>query len=107
MKWFYLFIAIISEVVATSTLKQSEGFSKPLPSIITVIGYCSAFYCLSIVLKEMPVGVAYAIWSGVGVMFVSLIAFFWFGQKLDASAILGIALIISGVIIINLFSKTI
>ena len=106
MKWIYLIIAVTSEVIATLALKQSNGFSNLIPSIITILGYCSAFYFLSLVLREMSVGVAYAIWSGVGVVLVSIIAYSRFGQKLDLPAIAGIILIITGVMIINL-SKTV
>ncbi|MGD1840986.1 MAG: DMT family transporter [Thermonemataceae bacterium] len=107
MKWLYLIIAVVSEVIATTALKQSDGFSKLVPSIVTVLGYGSAFYFLSLVLREMSVGVTYAIWSGVGVVLVATIAYFRFGQKLDLAAIAGIVLIIAGVMVINLFSKTV
>ncbi|GAB5476138.1 MAG: SMR family transporter [Maribacter sp.] len=107
MKWIYLIIAIVSEVIATSALKESNGFSKLVPSIITVIGYCSAFYFLSLVLREMSVGVAYAVWAGVGIVLVATIAYFKFGQKLDFPAVAGIVLITAGVIVINVFSKSV
>ncbi|MBP2831097.1 multidrug efflux SMR transporter [Aquimarina sp. U1-2] len=107
MKWFYLIIAIVSEVIATSALKESNGFSKLIPSIITVVGYCSAFYFLSLVLREMSVGVAYAFWAGVGIVLVAMIAYFRFDQKLDAPALIGIVLITAGVIVINVFSKSV
>ncbi|MEM7484328.1 MAG: multidrug efflux SMR transporter [Bacteroidota bacterium] len=107
MKWIYLIIAIVSEVIATSALKESSGFSKLVPSIIAFIGYCSAFYFLSLVLREMSVGVAYAIWAGIGIVLIASIAFFRFGQKLDFPAIAGITLITIGVVIINIFSKSV
>ncbi|WP_299364050.1 multidrug efflux SMR transporter [Winogradskyella sp.] len=106
MKWIYLVVAIISEVIATSALKESNGFSKLLPSIITVIGYCFAFYFLSLVLREISVGVAYAVWAGFGIILITTIAYYRYGQKLDIYSIFGIALITLGVIIINAFSKT-
>ena len=100
MKWVYLLIAILTEVVATSALKASHSFTRLGPSLLTVAGYLVAFYCLSLTLREMPVGVAYAIWCGVGIVLV-------FGQRLDMGAIVGMALIIAGVIVINVFSKTV
>jgi len=107
MKWLFLSIAIFAEVIATSSLKSSEGFTKTFPSIVVVIGYGIAFFFLSLTLKDIPVGIAYAIWSGVGMTLISIIGYFIFKQQLDFPAILGIILIISGVIIINTFSKTI
>ena len=106
MKWVYLLIAILTEVVATSALKASHSFTRLGPSLLTVAGYLVAFYCLSL-LREMPVGVAYAIWCGVGIVLVSLAAALLFGQRLDMGAIVGMALIIAGVIVINVFSKTV
>ena len=107
MKWVYLLIAILTEVVATSALKASHSFTRLGPSLLTVAGYLVAFYCLSLTLREMPVGVAYAIWCGVGIVLVSLAAALLFGQRLDMGAIVGMALIIAGVIVINVFSKTV
>lgn len=107
MKWVYLLIAILTEVVATSALKASHSFTRLGPSLLTVAGYLVAFYCLSLTLREMPVGVAYAIWCGVGIVLVSLAAALLFGQGLDMGAIVGMALIIAGVIVINVFSKTV
>lgn len=105
-KWIILGIAIISEVAATSALKSSEGFTRLWPSLIVVAGYSSAFYFLSLTLKAIPVGVAYAIWSGAGTALVALLAWIFMGQKLDIPALIGILLIVSGVIVLNLFSKT-
>lgn len=102
----FLFIAIIAEVIATSALKSSEGFTKPIASIIVVLGYIIAFYCLSLTLKTIPVGIAYAIWSGLGIVLISAVAWIVFDQKLDVWGIVGIALIMSGVLILNLLSKT-
>ncbi|MDQ8031723.1 DMT family transporter [Bordetella genomosp. 1] len=106
LKWVYLGVAIIAEIVATSALKSSEGFSRLLPSVITVLGYGVAFYFLSLTLREIPVGVAYAIWSGVGIVLISLVGVVLFRQTLDLAAILGMTLIVAGVVVINLFSKT-
>jgi small multidrug resistance pump len=105
-KWVILGMAIVAETVATSAMKSSEGFTKLVPSIIVVIGYGIAFYLLSMTLKEMPVGIAYAIWSGVGIVLISLVGWITFGQKLDAPALIGMALIISGVVIMNAFSTS-
>lgn len=104
--WIFLCVAIIAEVIATSALKSSEGFSKPIASVIVVLGYIIAFYCLSLTLKTIPVGIAYAIWSGVGIVLVTTIPWIVFDQKLDVWGIVGIALIMSGVLVLNLLSKT-
>ncbi|ENX63278.1 MULTISPECIES: DMT family transporter [Acinetobacter] len=104
--WIILFIAITAEVIATSALKSSEGFTKPVASIVVVVGYLIAFYCLSLTLKTIPVGVAYAIWSGVGIVLITTVAWFVFDQKLDIWGIIGLVLIMSGVLILNLLSKT-
>ncbi|MCU4378472.1 DMT family transporter [Acinetobacter haemolyticus] len=103
--WMFLFIAIVAEVIATSALKSSEGFTRPIASIVVVVGYVIAFYFLSLTLKAIPVGIAYAIWSGVGIVLITTVAWFMFGQKLDLWGIVGIALIMSGVLILNLLSK--
>ena len=107
MKWVYLLLAIVSEVVATSALKSSESFSRLWPSVLTVVGYGVAFYLLSLTLREMPVGIAYATWSGVGIVLVSLAAVVLFGQKLDLPALIGMGLIVAGVIVINVCSKSV
>ena len=104
--WIFLCVAIIAEVIATSALKSSEGFSKPIASVIVVLGFIIAFYCMSLTLKTIPVGIAYAIWSGVGIVLVTTIAWIVFDQKLDVWGIIGIALIMSGVLVLNLLSKT-
>lgn len=106
MSWLYLSIAIIAEVVATTALKASEGFTRLAPSIIVILGYGLAFFMLAQTLRSIPVGVAYAIWSGVGIVLVSIVGFFLFKQRLDAPALLGIGLIIAGVLIMQVFSKT-
>lgn len=105
MHWFYLGIAIFSEVVATSALKAAEGFTRPWPSVIVIVGYALAFYFLSLALRAIPLGVAYAIWSGVGVALVSIVGWFVYRQALDIGAIIGIGLIVAGVLVLNLFSK--
>jgi multidrug transporter EmrE-like cation transporter len=105
-KWITLGIAIVAETIATSAMKSSEGFTKLVPSIIVVIGYGIAFYFLSQTLKSIPVGVAYAIWSGVGIVLISLTGWLLFGQKLDAPALIGMALIICGVVVMNVFSRS-
>ncbi|HCH50710.1 MAG TPA: multidrug DMT transporter [Proteus sp.] len=102
----YLMLAIISEVIATTMLKASDGFSRLYPSIVVVIGYCFSFWALSQVVRVMPLGIAYAIWSGLGIVLVSVAAIFLYQQKLDLPAIVGMALIIAGVLVINLLSKS-
>ena len=104
--WIYLAVAIAAEVVATSALKSSEGFTKLVPSAVVVIGYGVAFYFLSLVLKTVPVGVAYAVWSGLGIVLIAAVAWFFHGQKLDAWAFVGMGLIVRGVAVLNLLSKT-
>jgi small multidrug resistance pump len=107
MAYIYLAIAIIAEVIATSALKASEGFTKAVPSVLVVIGFGVAFYCLSLVLKTIPMGVAYAIWSGLGIVLISIAGLILFGQKLDLPAIIGMALIVSGVVVMNVFSNSV
>ena len=102
-----LVVAILSEVVGTSALKASDGFSRLAPSLVTVAAYAVAFYFLSLTLKVIPVGVAYAIWSGVGIILIALIGVFWFRQSLDLAAVVGLGLIIAGVIVVNVFSRSI
>ena len=106
MQWLYLSIAIVAEVIATSTLKTTESFTRLGPSLIVVAGYVIAFYFLTLTLKTIPVGVAYAVWSGVGIVLVALVAWLWHKQTLDLPAIIGMTLIISGVLVMNLFSKS-
>lgn len=106
MNWIFLTTAIIAEVIATSALKASEGFTRPAPAAIVIIGYAAAFYFLSLTLRTIPVGVAYAIWSGAGIVLISIIGALFFRQSLDTPAVLGMALIILGVIVIQGFSKT-
>lgn len=105
--WTYLAIAIVAEVIGTSFLKSSEGFTKLLPSAIVVVTYVIAFYFLGLTLKTLPVGIAYAVWAGAGVALITLVGYLFFGQALDAPAIIGIVLIASGVAVINLFSASV
>ncbi|MCT9114729.1 SMR family transporter [Cupriavidus gilardii] len=107
MHWIYLAIAIVAEVIATTALKAAAGFTRPLPSVVVVTGYAIAFFCLSLTLRHVPIGIAYAIWSGVGIVLVSVAAWLLFGQRLDLPALLGIALIMAGVLVINLWSKSV
>jgi small multidrug resistance pump len=107
MQYLYLAIAIVAEVIATSFMKQSEGFTKLGPSLITGAGYVVAFYFLSLTLRTLPTGIAYAIWSGVGIVLIAGIAWAFQGQKLDLPAMAGMALIISGVLVMNLFSSSV
>jgi small multidrug resistance pump len=103
--YFLLAIAIVAEVIATSALKATEGFSRLMPSMLVVVGYGVAFWMLSLVLKSMPVGMAYAIWSGMGIVLVTIVAMLFYGQKPDWPAIVGLGLIVSGVVVLQLFSK--
>ena len=105
MNWLYLAIAIVSEVIATSALKASLQFTRFMPSAIVVVGYAASFYFLSLTLRTIPIGVAYAVWSGVGVVLITLVGWFVYDQKLDFVVILGICLIAVGVLVLNLFSR--
>ena len=107
MHWIYLMIAILAEVIATSALTASDGFTRPWPSIIVVLGYGASFYFLSLTLRVMPVGIVYAVWSGVGIVLISLIGWIIFRQSLDLPAMIGIALILAGVAEINLLSESV
>jgi len=104
--WLYLAAAITAETIATSLLKSSEGFTKFWPSLIVVAGYCGAFFFLSLTLRTIPVGVAYAIWSGAGIVLITLIAWWILGQKIDLPGLIGMGLIVAGVVVLRLFSKT-
>ncbi|QFU15689.1 DMT family transporter [Microvirga thermotolerans] len=107
MTYVYLLVAILGEVVATSALKASEGFTRLWPSVIVAVGYATAFFCLSLTLRTMPVGIVYALWSGIGIVLIALAGWFLYRQALDVPAILGMGLILAGVVVINLFSKTV
>ncbi|MCP4790035.1 MAG: multidrug efflux SMR transporter [Gammaproteobacteria bacterium] len=104
--WIFLLVAVASEVVGTSFLKTSEGFTKLGPSLAVLVGYSLSFYFLSLTLKAIPVGVAYAVWSGLGIVFISLMGRYVFGQQLDWPAIIGITFILAGVLIMQIFSVT-
>jgi small multidrug resistance pump len=106
MSYFYLAIAIVAEVIATSFLRLSDGFTRPVPSLVTAVGYLVALYFLSLTLRTVPTGVAYAIWSGVGIVLITAVAWLFQGQRLDMPALAGITLIVAGVLVMNLFSKT-
>lgn len=105
--YVFLGIAIIAEVIATSSLKSSESFTRLWPTVLCVLGYAVAFFFLSLTLKVLPTGIAYAIWSGVGIVLISVTSYLLYGQKLDPAGIAGLTLIISGVLVVNLFSKSI
>ncbi len=105
MGYWYLAIAIVAEVLATSALKESQGFSKLLPTLLVMAGYGASFYFLSLVLQTIPIGVAYALWAGLGIVLITIVGAVVFGQKMDLAAILGIALIISGVVVLRIFSS--
>jgi small multidrug resistance pump len=101
-----LVIAIIFEVLGTSAMQAAQHFTKLVPTLITVVCYAIAFYFLSYTLRVIPVGIAYAVWSGLGIVLISLVGYFVFGQKLDLAAVLGLGLIIAGVVVLNVFSKS-
>lgn len=105
--YIYLGIAIVSEVIGTSALNASQGFTRLLPSAIVVVAYACAFYFLSLTLRSIPVAIAYAIWSGIGIVLIALIGVFWFRQPLDLAALIGMALIIAGVVVVNGFSRSV
>ncbi|MBA2079460.1 multidrug efflux SMR transporter [Rhodanobacter sp. PCA2] len=104
--WASLLLAILAEVIGTSALKSSAGFSRLWPSMVVVAGYGTAFYFLSLALRQIPVGIAYAVWSGAGTVLITLIGVLAFRQKIDAAGVLGIALIVAGVLVLNLWSRS-
>lgn len=105
--WIYLSAAIVAEVVATSALKSSAGFSRLAPSLMVVLGYALAFYFLALSLRFIPLGIAYAVWAGTGIVLIALIGWLVYGQTLDAPALIGMGFIIAGVVVIHLFSRTV
>lgn len=105
--YLYLAIAIGAEVVATSALKASEGFTQLVPSLVVLVGYGVAFYCLSLTLRTLPVGIAYAIWSGAGIVLIAAIGVVFYRERIDLAAVLGFALIVAGVIVLNVFSSAV
>ncbi|AWI83763.1 QacE family quaternary ammonium compound efflux SMR transporter [Alloyangia pacifica] len=104
MPYITLALAVLAETIGTAALQASQQFTRPLPSAIVVVAYAAAFYLLSVVLRSMPVGLAYAMWSGLGIVFISVIGLFAFGQKLDLAAVVGMGLIVAGILVIHLFS---
>lgn len=106
LHYIYLICAVIAETIGTASMQASQQFTKPLPSLLVVISYAISFYLLSLTLKFMPVGVVYAIWSGLGIVLIALIGLAVFGQKLDLPAVIGLGMIIAGIMVINLFSST-
>lgn len=104
--WSFLAIAIAAEVIATSSLKASDGFTRLLPSVVVIVGYAAAFYFLSLTLRAIPLGMAYAAWSGLGTVLVAVVGWAIFGQKLDAWSVAGMSLIVTGVLMMNLLSKS-
>jgi len=107
MTYAFLFTAIVLEVIGTSALKVSEQFTKLLPILIMVACYGASFFFLSLVLRTLPVGIAYAIWSGLGIVLISMVGVIWFKQSLDLPALAGLGLIVAGVVVVNLFSKSV
>ena len=106
MIWLYLVLAVAAETVGTSALKASDGFTRLGPSILVPLAYAISFYLLAIVLRSVPVGVAYAIWSGLGVVLIAIIGRVAFGERLDAAALIGMALIVAGIVVMQVFSRT-
>ena len=104
--WLVLGVAIVAEVIGTTALKASDGFTRLGPSLVVVVGYGVAFYCLSLVLRSVPVGVAYAVWSGLGIALITLVAFVLYGQRIDLAGLIGMGLIVAGVVVLNVFSKS-
>ena len=102
-----LLAAIVAEVIATSALARSESFTRLVPSVITVAGYALSFWLLSYPIRVLPTGIVYAIWSGAGIVLITAVAWLFFGQKLDLPAIIGLGLILAGVIVVNVFSKSV
>jgi len=103
----FLLLAIVAEVIATTALAKSESFTRLQPTVIAIVGYATAFWFLSFPMRVMPAGIVYAIWSGMGMVFISAIAWFWYQEALDLPAVIGLALIMAGVVIINAFSKSV
>jgi small multidrug resistance pump len=107
MAWIYLTVAVLAEVAGTIALKYAEGFTKPIPVVVVVLGYGLAFFLLSKVVQMLPLAITYAIWSGTGIALIGIIGWLFLGQKLDAAALIGIALIVSGVLVMNIFSTSV
>jgi small multidrug resistance pump len=107
MVYLYLALAIVAEVIGTSALNASDRCTRLGPSVLMVVAYCASFYCLSLTLGAIPIGIAYAVWSAAGIVLITAVGRVWFKQHLDAPALLGMALIVTGVLVINLFSKSV
>jgi small multidrug resistance pump len=107
LSYFYLGLSIVFEVVGTSALKESQSFTRLLPSLITVGAYVASFLLFSLTLRTIPVGIAYAIWAGLGIVLIAVIGWLWFKQTLDAPALIGLALIVGGVVVVNAFSQSV
>lgn len=107
MSWFWLYVAILFEVAATSALKASESFTRLVPSLIVIVGYSVSFYLMTITLQKLPLGVVYAVWSACGIVLVAIIGAVRYGESLDAPAVAGMAMIVGGVLVINLLSKSV
>ena len=106
MPYIYLSLAIVAEVIGTSALKAADGFTKPLPTLIVALGYGTTFYLLSLIVQTMPLAIVYAVWSGAGIVLITVVAAVWLKQIPDLPALLGMALIVAGVAIVNLLSQT-
>ena len=106
MSWLFLIIAIVAEVIGTTALKATDGFTKLMPSLVVIVSYAASFYFLSLTLKIIPVGIAYAVWSGVGIVLIAVTGWWFFGQTIDKAGVIGIALIGAGVFVLNMFSNT-
>lgn len=106
LHYIYLLVAVAAETVGTSALHASQQFSRFMPSVLTVVAYGFSFYMMALTLRFMPVGIVYAIWSGLGIVFIAIIGYLVFGQKLDLPAVLGMSLILAGILVIHMFSKT-
>jgi small multidrug resistance pump len=104
--YIILLLAVIAETIATTALQLSHQFTRLIPSLVVLIGYAISFYLLSMTLRVLPIGITYAIWSGRGIVLVAIIGYFWLQQKLDLPAVIGIGMILAGIVVINLFSKT-
>ena len=107
MSYLYLLLAIVAEVIATSSLKATEEFTKPGPTLVMVAGYGLAFYFMTLALRTLPLGITYAIWSGLGIVLISIMGLILYNEKLDLAAVIGMGLIILGVIVIHVFSKSV
>jgi len=105
--YFYLGLSIVFEAIGTSALKESDAFTRLIPSLITIVAYAVSFFFFSLTLRTIPLGISYAIWAGLGIVLIALVGWLWFKQPLDAPALIGLALIVAGVVVANAFSKSI